>query len=213
MLIPPVASPASDAVDTPNASVAPSITVEYALVALVVAVGLVGFWRLRGGRAAVATAPWTDFRAPLVPGWVAIPRGDSGPALGLQVAYHAPDVGVVASFYIYDHDEKDVRRDDAILLRELARVATGLATAISAGIWDATREVSAPMDAAFGGARWFRQRFAVTKEGRESFSEAWVTTHKGFYVKVRATYGGGLTEAAVTRVGVLIEAIGAATKA
>ncbi|MFO0606234.1 MAG: hypothetical protein U0324_23875 [Polyangiales bacterium] len=186
---------------------------EYAIAAMVVAVALAAAWRLRGGVGVVASAPWTDFRAPAVAGWAATRREDSGPALGLQVGYRAPDVGLVATLYVYLRDEQGVSRDEALLLRELARVEEGLRSAVAAGMWEASKTVSAPAGAAFGGARWLRQRFSVTRRGKELFSEAWVTTHRAFYVKVRATYDLGMTGPAVTRVGALVEAVGAATTA
>lgn len=160
---------------------------------------------------AVASPPWVELTLPAVPGWeIALPQ-DHGPGQGFIVDYMHRGTGVSVSIFVYNRGLGTIARDTAALTAEVREATNGVRQAVEVGRYQAMREVqtaitrlgsapTAPVAA--------MQTLVITAEGAERPSSIYVTTHRGFFFKIRSTYTNGASPAADLALGELLARLG-----
>jgi hypothetical protein len=133
---------------------------------------------------------WVALQLPQVPGWTLSPPEDTGPATGYVAEYNSSQPPIALTVYVYNNNEGVIRRDPAVLQQEVRESVNAVYSAVQAGRYQAVRELdgsvvrlgrspTAPMA--------FMQRLVITAEGTERPSAIYITTHRGFYFKIRVT--------------------------
>jgi len=132
--------------------------------------------------------PWVELALPQVAGWQRGEAQDEGPERGFIVEY---DFGgrIAATVYVYRAGVPAIRRDPALLMAQVQGALSGMRQAQQAGRYDAVRELGPASMSAIGSAPNAHpaayQRVMITREGTELPSETYVTTHRGFFFKLR----------------------------
>jgi hypothetical protein len=161
-----------------------------------------------------ADQPWVEIAWPDADGWQKAAPEDHGPEQGVLVEYSLGQE-VVATVYIYRGGVADIRREQAILSSEVTRALDGMRRAIEAGRYQAVRAVAPVAMARLGSSATAppaaTQQVMLTENGAEHASETWVTTHRGFFFKVRVSFFTPRNEALDASVRTLLDRLGQAT--
>lgn len=134
--------------------------------------------------------PWLMLDVPSVAGWQPIEAQDHGPDRGYAYGYRHP-TGITVSIFVYNRGLGYIRRDQGVLQSELQESISGVHQARQLGRYQSAREVergfvslgnvpNAPL-AALG-------RLMVAQNSPERPSSIYITTHRGFFYKLRVSY-------------------------
>lgn len=133
---------------------------------------------------------WVALQLPQVPGWTLSPPEDTGPATGYIAEYNSSQPPIALTVYVYNNNEGVIRRDPAVLQQEVRESVNGVYSAVQAGRYQAVRELDGGvvrLGRAPNAPLTFVQRLVITAEGTERPSAIYITTHRGFYFKIRVT--------------------------
>jgi hypothetical protein len=124
-----------------------------------------------------------------VEGWHREPGEDNGPDQGFITEYYAAANQMTASVFVYRGGVPNISRDAAVLRGEVERTFTGMQRAVEAGAYQDVRAAGDVELTTFGenGPPAAHQRVVIETTEGTRLSETLVTTHRGFFFKVRVT--------------------------
>jgi hypothetical protein len=127
---------------------------------------------------------------PTVDGWERLPAEDGGPEEGYIATYRLSDQAIV-SVFIYRRGVPNITRDEAMLRREVEAALTGMERAVVVGRYESVVATSPVqmrrLDPRGGPPLAAYQHVTIRVRGAHQVSETYVTTHRGFFFKVRVT--------------------------
>ncbi|MGE3636517.1 MAG: hypothetical protein AB7P00_41820 [Sandaracinaceae bacterium] len=153
--------------------------------------------------------PWVDLHLPRLADWQIDPPEDEGPGNGYFVDYMHPPTGTSVSVFVYNRGLPSITRNAASVLSEAQEAVSGVRRAVEVGRYQAMRELDTtilPLGPAQ--AVTARTRMMITDGGEERASAVYVTTHRGYFLKIRVTFLRGETPEAQRAFEGLLNAIG-----
>lgn len=156
---------------------------------------------------------WVELTLPQVAGWQRAPGEDHGPEQGFIVEYNIHGQ-IAATVYVYRGGVANIQRQPAVLGAQVQTALAGMQQAQQMGRYDAVRELGPVSSTTIGSTPdapvAAHQRVMITREGTERLSETYVTTHRGFFFKLRISLFVDQSAATDASLRALLDQLGAA---
>lgn len=158
--------------------------------------------------------PWLALTVPRVPGWQPMTPEDHGPSNGYIFGYDHPS-GITVTIFVYNRGLGLIQRQLPALQSELGEAVSGVYQAQRAGRYQSARELdrgAGTLSPEPGSPLTAWARLMIAQDGPERMSTIYVTTHRGYFFKVRVSLRRDATPETEGLVGGLLSALSAVVR-
>jgi hypothetical protein len=130
---------------------------------------------------------WLMLNVPDVPGWQRGESQDHGPDQGFVFGYDHP-AGIVATVFVYNRGLGVIQRQLPVLESEVQEAVNGVLQMVQLGRYQSARELdrgTITLSNVPGSPLAVRARLMIAQDSPERLSSIYITTHRGFFFKIR----------------------------